>query len=504
MKKTKYIVMLIISLLLIAGEVVGFMLVALPYMKVDLIYEAVVQSNQDKAEKLSKNLDDKTKEKTVTVLNDYSAYIVEQYDKKKMSFDDADGHFKAMVVSNGSFDIVLKNYDSIINSQKAIEIVDKAYPEIVKNEDSLTLDDYAKEFLACINYQPVCKKETEDIVKAYITQKYDAYLAGTGDFETARIYAKVGKKLSANGSQDFYADLANLSDTLELIAGYEQDMQTINEYRGQKNYLEAIAHADTVLNVMQSDTTGYLEKIKNLRAEVYEEGKNYYPSYVQELVNGGDYKTAKELVAKLELLYANDIDLTALKDMVKEPWKKAYENYLANWDANLANDVAAKNKISDYDELVNYDYNQNKPESIFLHDFDGNGTLEMLLADSQGDDKYWYLFGIEGTSCKFLGAVLNATIISDGRIIMKMTNPGEEMEGYEVLKINGAAIAVETYVIRANDGSKYIVDGQEVELETVQTKINEINALIEGELATVGNGAYMENAIAFVDKYGEE
>lgn len=482
MKNKKWMTVTIASLVLIIIEVILLFVLILPGKKVNDVFKELENGNGRKADRIIDELSDSGEDKVKDHMDDFATYQCNQYLDGKITYEKLDKILSAINELDDYYQFS-RTYYSHVASKEILKLYEQGYTEYKANgETSLydSLEDQSED----IYYSLYDVDEIDEELKAYLEEKYNSFLNGNLSFEDMQAYVYVAEDFFGGDALSYAYDI---DSDLYMIESYQEDYDTAKEYYDNKQYFETIEKCDSVY-IDENDTTGFYDKFQALRQDAYDEGKTYYVKQAEDCANSGDYATAREIIAQIKEVYGTEVDVSAVEALMKDPWMDAYAQYVENVTENLKTDAATGVKIGNCDDTSTINVDDYIPEELYLYDFDGNGTPEMLLTY----DTYAWIIGFDGTNAVLTGFVQAATFCDVPYFVTIPTLMPENYSGYALLEFNNNAWNVVTYYYAADDGSRFEVDGAEVSYDECSAKHDEI-AGYENKDIKINYGDFIEN-----------
>lgn len=471
----------IASLVLIIIEVILLFVLILPGKKVNDVFKELENGNGRKADRILDEMSDSGQDKVKDHMDDFATYQCNQYLDGKITYEKLDKILSAINELDDYYQFS-RTYYSYVASKEILKLYEEGYTEYKTNgETSLydSLEDQSED----IYYGLYDTDEVDEELKAYLEEKYNSFLNGNLSFEDIKAYVYVAEDFFGGDALSYAYDI---DSDLYMIESYQEDYDTAKEYYDNKQYFETIEKCDSVY-IDEDDTTGFYDKFQALRQDAYDEGKTYYVKQAEDCANSGDYTTAREIIAQIKEVYGTEVDVSAVEALMKDPWMDAYAQYVENVTENLKADAATGVKIGNCDDTSTINVDDYIPEEIYLYDFDGNGTPEMLLTY----DTYAWIIGFDGEKAVLTGFVQAATFCDVPYFITIPMLMPENHSGYALLEFSNNAWNVVTYYYAADDGSRFEVDGAEVSYDECSAKHDEI-AGYENKNIKVNYGDFIE------------
>lgn len=482
MKNKKWMTVTIASLVLIIIEVILLFVLILPGKKVNDVFKELENGNGRKADRILDELSDSGEDKVKDHMDDFATYQCNQYLDGKITYEKLDKTLSAINELDDYYQFS-RTYYSYVASKEILKLYEQGYTEYKTNgETSLydSLEDQSED----IYYGLYDTDNVDEELKAYLEEKYNSFLNGNLSFEDMQAYVYVAEDFFGGDALSYAYDI---DSDLYMIESYQEDYDTAKEYYDNKQYFETIEKCDSVY-IDENDTTGFYDKFQALRQDAYDEGKTYYVKQAEDCANSGDYATAREIIAQIKEVYGTEVDVSAVEALMKDPWMDAYAQYVENVTENLKTDAATGVKIGNCDDTSTINVDDYIPEELYLYDFEGNGTPEMLLTY----DTYAWIIGFDGTNAVLTGFVQAATFCDVPYFVTIPMLMPENHSGYALLEFSNNAWNVVTYYYAADDGSRFEVDGAEVSYDECSAKHDEI-AGYENKDIKINYGDFIEN-----------
>ena len=419
MKGKKFFVIGIISLVLIALEVACFLILVLPGMNrnkmFDLLSEGKGKEAADYYDKLgpviSKDIKDEMKGFLVTETNSY-------LDGKK-NYDELISEIHA-VEEIKDFKGSTLEYVKCANPPQLLNLFEKGFTDQIMN-DGDNLFDIWDDFDDIYNVRGVkgdslldnyADKDSyyeamDDSLDSRLREKYDEYKAGTIDAPTMAAYTKVAEEFFVD---DEYVNQVNKE--ISMVLGFETELAAIRKKMDNNDYYSAMDDAKAAMDTYADDEyfKDYESKFQALYDEAYSKGKEDGLAKASAQLAAGDKKAVRKTIEKLKGIYGDDIDTSEIEDMLVPDWGKAYIAFiddLKNQLVAVIGDDSYKFSIAGQDDRVyespgNYsDFDTSILKTVLLTDLDKNGIPELLLMGdyrtiilSWSDNKVSYVLDI--------------------------------------------------------------------------------------------------------------
>lgn len=500
MKTKKWQVVTISSLAVIVVEVVLFFLLTLPAMRTNSLFKALESGDATEARdiygKLSSGKQSKVREK----LGDFGTYQVNEYINGKLEYDKLSKQLEAASkLDKKKCPEIMEEYIGKASSVELVNIFETASKDYLVNEDyySDTFEDCSDRFSE-IYYSMDNSDMADDELEACIQSKQDAFDAGDLEIDEYKAYANAGTYLFSYGTEAY--DIASdMSDKAYYIGVYQEDLDEAQEYYDNEEYFECIEYCDDELEwsfYSDEDETGYKAKFQTLRDDAYETGKTYYLDKAESLINSGDTYGGEEILTKMDEVYGDDVDTSAVWALTRAAWMTAYVDFMGDWESHIRADVVSGVKVGNYDDPSTVNVDDYLPYDIYLYDFDDNGVPEMMLRTY---DYRYYIYTYDGSNVVFTGLLSLVSLTEKPRLLTEPISMPENMvQGYELLEFaNNAWTVVEYYI---TDGVTYEVNGESVSMETAEEMHNRFEDMQTSEYIDYDS---IDNYEDFIYSYGQ-
>lgn len=484
MKSKKWTNIAIVSLVLIAVELVLLFVLVLPTMRLNKVYKLLDNGDVTEVKEVYGKLSDGKAEKFGELLPDFATYEVNKFIDGKIEYDELKEVFKTIEKCSKSYSDKLEdaylNADMIQLKKLYLDAV-SIYMEDEYSDDYDEKGDqfydimwgYSDDDSYGVSYYE--NDEVQNMLKAVLEEKYDAFIAGDIDYDTMEAYAEVACDFF-EGDSYYYA--SEIDNDLYWIETYSDAYETAKEYYDNEEYFECIEECDNQIlwyfsEDGEGDTTGYYEKFKQLRDDAYEAGKTYYITKAEDLINNGDTYEGEELLKQIEEVYGDDVDTSSVWELTRDAWMTPYVEFMDDWDANVRAAINSGIIVSEYDNIALLSYDDYTPYSIYLYDIDENGTPELML---RADDYIYYIFTYDGSEVIYTGAVKITSLYDGPYMIIECMTPPDGYYGHEFIMFDGKSWSVVEYYLANDDEGLYIVNGMDA---TVDEAIEEQDRLYD-------------------------
>lgn len=492
----KWIAIFVMALLLIICEGVVLVMFVWPQYNISSLISAIEDEDQNKAQKAADRIYDNYEDKAKDVVNDYSANLCMKYEKSEVEFSKLLGAFEILQEIELTNEIGNKylNQISEIEINKLINNLAKAYLE----GDYDAVSDYDTEINEI--YDSMNKDEFYNVISEITQKAFTEYLDDTSDFDyTLQVFDRCLR----------YADYSIQEDVddyimrVYLISDYRDKYDVCEELLENESYIEICKKIDNI--VVDKDDTIYADLFDEMYNNAYDTGLTYYVEKATNLASGNDKTKAKEMVEAAKEYYGDNIDMSSVEALLVDPWMKAYDDYLDNWEENLKTDLG-NNESGSYLLENGWDSGDFTPDKIFLYDIDGNNTPELFLwIDNGNEANSCYIIGFDGKDTVFLGFYDILYFAKESQIICGASSiealgrgTGEEYYLYQLSSNQFVQTGDCTYWPTSQS---YTVDGVEATIEDYNNRIEEFKALAKNEDATTVESVNINEHSDFILEY---
>lgn len=475
-------------LITIAIEMTAAIVILFPYYKVQRIFDSIDAGRWDKTQEYFEKLSDNSKEKTLSYMDAYGAYICHKYAEGEIDYAHVAGSF-----------------DAINSIETTGEVYKKYMPTLEKNEFKVAINNLYK---ANISYDKenefAYKNQISDMAKRMdnaireqamieiLNEKYDSFIKQEMTFEQ---YV---------GFNALVADIA--SDKVKNYVGVmNENALYVVTYRNK--YAEAEANMEekkyiAVMNICESYIVpeydeDYSEKYETIYNEAYELGKTYYHDMLVKYLEDKKKETALKLMDKIRAHYGDDFDLEFAKEMLMDEWQVAAVQFVKTVNTQLEEDLAKSDNGKD---ILDKYYDRVKPDSIALYDINHDDNQEIILFNSAMSDSNYitgFIYAFDGRSYNYVGYSNIMNFSDDNYIIAFPDAYGRETgDECQLVEFDGKKLSV--LKVCQDMGDRYIVDGSEV--DNVNFLSAQAQVLQYQNIDTLGNikCSKLEDAESFV------
>lgn len=494
MSKTKCLMIIIISAILIGAEALAFFIFVKPSMVMDDFYKAVESGDPDKMMDVYDKLSDDDRDDAVKALEDKAVSITNDYLKAPgtgISYDDWNKKMWPMVKMSGE----IQN-ESESRATELTNILNKCYyhangvflwkqfdktVEAKKANDMKKAEDAANDYgrarryefgdngtersriLAYKNIDYAYRDELDKKLGEYLEEKYKLFADGKLDKASMDAYISVAKNLFYGDAKDSYD---KISEEYSAVGDFDTFINEQTELCNNGEYLKAVKNIDSFMKEKKDEELfkTYEDSFKTLRNKAYEDGKKAYPDILYDLLKDGKPDEAQDILKEIDEVYGKDIDLKAVKSFLKNDWKSAYYSFMLNWEENLDGCLDTNTAVGEFNYSLDINLTSNKPDLVTLKDLDGEGTPELILHNSRKG--YSYILTCIDGQLVFSGCLKVISYGKDTRYIIAEPYSGSAGAAAfkrELCSFNAkdGSISLDRVIYRNRDYSYVNIDGVE-------------------------------------------
>ncbi len=438
MKTKKWITIGLISLVVLITSVVLLFVLVLPGIKRNKAMKALEEGEKAEASTLFMEMDPDKVDGFKDDVKDLVVYKANQCIKSEIDYED---FFEVMdaVENVSNFRGMTQGAFIAVNGPRMKKLYLDGVNEYTKSGDSKDYSKIRDEFRKLsgtewkggvgirFTWDDSTSKAYEtaviDPLEAELKTQYDAYNAGTLDYDTMNAYAETAESF-------WYSDAAfNIRSEMYYDKIFRESLDEAKASYDKEEYWECIRSIDSTRS-WYGEESAY-KKWKSQFDTLYEEAENraktYYVEKAIEAAKNNDKYEVESTIAKLKEHFGEDFDTSKIEENLHAEWQTAYVTYFAgNWKNDIKSEIDSISDGDDFFGLKTMDLEKDLPSKIFLKDLDNDKIPEVLLADS----KYMFVFGYYGGTVRCAGVVQWRGIGDDGKIVA-----GGEMV-YEGININ--------------------------------------------------------------------
>ena len=422
----------IFSLIFILFEVIGTVLVMMPFYTRNMVFRNIDKGNAVKTKGYYDMLNDSGQEKVCSYLDDFAATICQRYIDGSKNYDETIASLDAIREIEGSNQISEK-YIKDVASNEFKKIVNEIYNADMQRD---TNKGYTLKSKLETVKQRLDNSTREKLMIELLNDKYKRFLAeeitGDGILDMCAI-------VKDNSFYEAYDYAGVIEKNAESVVIYRNIYVDLQDSISKQDYLDVLDKCKGV-TVDEWD-----EKYKRLFDEMYtnayEEGKEYYPGIIDEYISSDNKAKAVELMKEVEAVYGSDIDLNSAQGKLLNDWQQAYVDFIESFDASSSSHTV--------NTVLLYDINDDDVPEMFLFD----------IAEIENTYVGCEVYNVNKGKCKSLGYQKVINICNDGYLITLPASGGGD-EAYALTSYDGETLTEGEDCKKVGDS--YYVNGQDV------------------------------------------
>ena len=445
MKSKKWIIITVISFVLIAASIVLLFVWILPSMNKNKALKAIADGDEEQVGLLFKDKSIEERESLKEDVKDIVVYTANQYIDGQKSYEDM---FRVMktVEDISPYEGLTADAFMRINVPKMVETYQAALKAYGENGDN---DQYKSKLKEFDDYRDVEFNNSmslkygwdgtqvdaydlayETALDAELKKKYEEYSAGKIEYSEIKAASDVATTM-------WYSDYAyNISNELYYDDYFRGRFEELQKEYDEKEYLDVINGTEYFKETYSDEAAWprWESKFEELNKKATEQAKIYYVQQAVEYANSGDSHEAENIMNKLKERFGDDVDVSPIEAAIQEnshaDWQKAYVAFMADWQNNLANDIAtASSNVYMTADLYDPDMitvAELDAKYVTLYDIDKNGIPEMFLRGTE----YVVVYTYDNESVIYTGYMAPMGVGGKGEMIVGAT---EVVDGTEII-----------------------------------------------------------------------
>ncbi len=424
--------LLIISLIIILLEVIGAVVVMLPFYARNMVFVNIEKGDAVKTKGYFDMLNEDGQDKVYDYLDDFAATICQDYIDGKKTYEET-----------------VASLDAIREIEGNNEIADRYIRDVASNEFKKILNesyeaDMARDTNTSFNLQPkldlvkqrLDNATREKLMISFLNEKYKSFL---NEEITGEGISAVCTLVVDNAYYEAYDYAGVIASNAGCVVMYRNLYSELQEDMNSNNYFDVLDKSSGVM--VDKWDERYKALFEDIYTQAYETGKEYYPQKLDELVASDNKKEAVELMDNIEKYYGDEIDTSAAENKLFEKWQQVYLEFMESFaPASAAHTV---------NTVLLYDINDDDVPEMFLFDI---ADIDMAYIGCE-------VYNVSSNKCKHLGYYNVINICDDGYLITLPASGGGD-EAYALTAYDGSKLAEEDDCKKV--GESYYVNGQEV------------------------------------------
>ena len=366
----------IISLIIILLEIVGAVVVMLPFYTRNMVFVNIDKGDASKTKGYFDMLNDAGQEKVYSYLDDFAATICQDYIDGKKTYEETVASLDAIREIEGNNNIA-DGYINDVASNEFKKLLNDIYDADLARDSN---KGYSLKPDLDLVKQRLNNDTREELMVTFLNEKYRSFLNQEIGSEGILAACAVVKDNSYYKAYDYAEIISANAESVVLYRGLYAELQ---QAMANQNYFEILDKCEFV-EVDKWDTA-YKNLFDELYDSAYETGKEYYAQKLSELVASDDKKTAVELMDQIEKYYGSEIDTGSARNQLFESWQLAYLDFMETFDP-----ASSSHSVN---TVLLFDINDDDIPEMFLFDI---ADIEMAYIGCE-------VYNVGNNKCKDLG-----------------------------------------------------------------------------------------------------
>ncbi|MBO6115148.1 MAG: hypothetical protein J6P57_08840 [Lachnospiraceae bacterium] len=422
----------IISLVIILIEIVGAVVVMLPFYTRNMVFVNIDKGDAAKTDGYFNMLNESGQEKVNSYLDDFAATICQRYIDEKNTYEETMASLDAIKEVEKDNN-VSERYIKDVASNEFVKVLNEIYDADLSRDTNKSYNLQPKLELV---KQRLDNDTREKLMITFLNKKYMDFLNGA---VTGEGINEACTLVMDNAYYDAYDYAKVIASNAGCVVMYRSMYTKLQEDMTAGNYFEVLDISSNI-TVDKWDNV-YRQMFDDIYTQAYDEGLEYYKNELDKLVASNDKKAVVELVDKIEIYYGDAIDTSSVGNKLFEQWQQAYIDYMETFDPQTLS------------HTVN---------TVLLYDINDDDVPEMFLFDIADIDKQYIgceVYNVSGSKCKDLGYYNVINICDDGYLITLPSSGGGD-EAYALTSYDGSKLTEGDNCKKV--GENYYINGTEV------------------------------------------
>ena len=422
----------IFSLIFILLEVIGTVLVMMPFYTRNMVFKNIEKGNSVKTKGYYDMLNDSGQDKVRSYLDDFGATLCQKYIDGKKTYEETMASLDSIKEIEGSNQIAEK-YIKDVASNEYKKIIKEIYEADMQRDSN---KGYTLKSKLDVVKQRLDNSTREKLMIEILNDKYKRFLAeeinGDGILDMCAI-------IQDNSYYEAYEYSNVIASNAKSVVVYRSLYSQMQDAYAMQDYLGILEKCNGI--TVDNWDENYKKLFDEMYTSAYEAGKEYYPGKVDEYIMTDNKAAAVELMKELEAVYGNDIDLKNAQNNLLSDWQQVYVDFIESFDASGSS------------HTIN---------TVLLYDINDDDVPEMFLFDVAEIDNAYVgceVYNINNGKCKSLGYQKVINICDDGYLITLPSSGGGD-EAYALTYYDGETLTEGEDCKKVGDS--YYVNGQDV------------------------------------------
>ncbi|WP_281086249.1 hypothetical protein [Eubacterium ruminantium] len=490
MKRKTGIIIISVCLFVMIAEMLAFFVFIKPAIRVRDFYYASDAGDCDEMITIFKKLPNSKKEEAISVLKDVSVHYTNEYIEGKIAYEDLNKILQCGLEIDGiarkndvrgvtGFSSTLIDCYIYANQKELERIFQLCVDEYKENGKSDIYYRYVNDFKNVYNLSFTKSGNDFDDTKTITNEHYINAIVGNMESIVSKTVRDYASGIAPKEIIDTYVDVLNdcfvgneknsferLNNLKQNLDAYVTDYRKFVEMMGEEKFAEVYSQINDYL-AENKGKEGFEEREKSyvkLSQKALEAAKGYYPSEINAMLGRGEIDQAAEMIRNVESVFGNEVNLSKHKEYINSEWKRAYCNYMSNYEINLQNSIEEGVVVGEYCNSKDVDLAANKPNLMCLVRMDEGGIPELILYNSRSG--YTYILTYVDGEVKLAGCLKVENYCENSEYIIGTPYSKNVMSmdiKYELYKFDRSKPSFEVVntIIAKGDNSYFNIDGEE-------------------------------------------
>lgn len=358
---------IIVSLVFVLIEAAVVAILFKPYYDCYKVYKSIENGNWIEAQEEYNSLSSSKQNRVQRYLPEYAKWLANQYAEGNIKYENTAAAFDAVNAIDESKNLY-SAYMYDISKNEYVNVINGMYN--AANTFNTTEAYNYRQTLNAIN-QRLGYDVREEILVNMLNIEYEKFL---NEEITSENIDNFYNLVIGNSYYDAYNYAYVIKNNVECVRAYRSVYENALANYNESKYFETMELCKLIVTAPEDML--YQKKISELYASAYEDGKEYYQNLIREYAAKEDKNSAVELMAKVEMTYGDDVDLSQVKEDMAEAWQLAAIDLIEDWETDLKEHLSG---FSSGQYILEHKYTDFKPDSVLLYDVDGDMIPELFL-----------------------------------------------------------------------------------------------------------------------------
>ncbi|MBQ8913695.1 MAG: hypothetical protein IJ054_06595 [Lachnospiraceae bacterium] len=422
----------IISLIIILLEIIGAVIVMLPFYARNMVFVNIEKGDSVKTKGYFDMLDESGQEKVISYLDDFAATLCQSYIDGKKDYEET-----------------VASLDAIREIEKTNQIAEGYILDVASNEFKKTMLDICDANVARdsstsfslgtrldLIKQRLDNQTRERLMIELINDKYKGFLDENVSGEALIAMCSL---VADNAYYEAYDYAGVISSNADCVVKYRKLYVQLEDDYNNSKYFDVLDNCDGI--EVDAWDIKYKQLFEDLYTAAYNDGKQYYINRLNEYVSAGDKISAVALMNQIEEYYGDEIDVSSVNSTLFESWQRTYLEFMETFDPMM--------EAHTVNTVLLYDINDDDIPEMFLFDI---SDIEMSYIGCE-------VYNVVNNRCNHLGYYNVINICDDGYLITLPSSGGGD-EAYALTYYDGESLSEGEDCKKIDE--TYYVNGEEV------------------------------------------